>query len=601
MKSHRIRQILAQVPSTYPVIVKQGDTEIEVADISFSHQPQQVLIRLAAPAKLPEPEATIEELNTHAATFVTRSHGDTNHDGTPVPPAGPADNPAVLAKSLGDDAVLPVVGELDAGEVQHARTHPEEVEKPATPSIGEQVIAAAKAKKTRKVPIDLQILAEELRTSRQLDEIGGYAYLTQVSSRIPTTAQSNYFIEKVRELHVLREVIKTATGTVESCYAYDGGGLSEFVERVQGDIYTVTQGSAPLSERLAESRVRHDKPPVEAKAMLSIARKPVSTQGNLTAIIAQAKAGKTTLVGGALTAILVADGYAKPGADTLGWQAVPTKGRVVIYFDTELSPHDHWTALDRVVRRAGCTTMPEWLQNHCVTGWQATEIRAGLRTAIESTLRKGKEIYAIILDGVADLCADVNDAEESNSLVSELHSLAIQASTPVICVMHRNEGDKADSAARGHLGKQLARKAETNLRLEQKEDISFVFADRNRGAPIKQDEGPAFKWDANCFMHKSISADEKAQFHRDHADDDKKPSRSKREPREPSDASREKWNDSEVLALFPFGEKAALPLPQIMKMAESRLGMKSGVFATFRFNLLTDGKIRMSPDGLYYK
>ena len=34
----------------------------------------------------------------------------------------------------------------------------------------------------------------------QLDEIGGYAYLTQVSSRIPTTAQSNYFIEKVREL-----------------------------------------------------------------------------------------------------------------------------------------------------------------------------------------------------------------------------------------------------------------------------------------------------------------------------------------------------------------------------------------------------------------
>ena len=70
--------------------------------------------------------------------------------------------------------------------------------------------------------IDLAIIAEELKTSRQLDEIGGYAYLTQISGRIPTTAQATYFIEKVRELHLLRELIKVATAAVEQCYAYDG-------------------------------------------------------------------------------------------------------------------------------------------------------------------------------------------------------------------------------------------------------------------------------------------------------------------------------------------------------------------------------------------
>ena len=90
------------------------------------------------------------------------------------------------------------------------------------------------------IAIDLQILAEELKTSRQIDEIGGYAYLTQISSRIPTTAQSSYFIEKVRELHLLRELIKVATGAVESCYAYDGG-LEEFVDKVEQDIFKVTQ------------------------------------------------------------------------------------------------------------------------------------------------------------------------------------------------------------------------------------------------------------------------------------------------------------------------------------------------------------------------
>ena len=51
----------------------------------------------------------------------------------------------------------------------------------------------------RQAPIDISVVAEELKTARQLDQIGGYAFLTQVSSRIPTTAQAGYFIEKVRE------------------------------------------------------------------------------------------------------------------------------------------------------------------------------------------------------------------------------------------------------------------------------------------------------------------------------------------------------------------------------------------------------------------
>lgn len=453
----------------------------------------------------------------------------------------------------------------------------------------------------KKRPIDLAVIAEELKTSRQLEEIGGYAYLTQISGRVPTTAQASYFIEKVHELYILRELIKAATGAVENCYDYSGG-LSEFVEKVHSDIARITQDNASLSERLAFTRIRHRDQPTQARTIFSIAGRPVSTQGNLTAIIAQAKAGKTTLVGGALTAILSADGWCSQSADALGWTAAKTDGRIVLYFDTEQSPSDHWMAMDRVVRRANCETMPDNLWNYCVTGWQADEIRTAVRHSIESVLRQGNEIYAVVLDGVADLCGDVNDSEESNSLVSELHMLAIYAMTPIICVMHRNEGDKADSAARGHLGKQLARKAETNLRLEQKEGISFVFADRNRGAPIAQDEGPAFKWDAKSLMHKSIDAAEKAQFHQDHADDGKKPTRAKREPKpDQVKASDPKYSDAEVAALFPFGEKFAMPLPQIAKMAESRLLLPSRLFATYRFNLLTAGMIHMTSDGLYYR
>lgn len=106
-------------------------------------------------------------------------------------------------------------------------------------------------------PVDIAILAEELKTSRQLESIGGFAYLTQISGRIPTTAQAQYFIDKVRELYLLRELIKVATGAVENCYSYQGG-LEEFIDKVEQDIFRVTQdrvsdGAKPMKESAHEA------------------------------------------------------------------------------------------------------------------------------------------------------------------------------------------------------------------------------------------------------------------------------------------------------------------------------------------------------------
>jgi replicative DNA helicase len=111
--------------------------------------------------------------------------------------------------------------------------------------------------------LDLAVLAEELKTARQLDEIGGYAYLMQISGRIPTTAQAAYFIEKVRELHLLRELIRAATGAIENCYNYEGG-LEEFVDKVEQDIFKVTQdrvsdGAKPMKEPTKEAFTVIDK------------------------------------------------------------------------------------------------------------------------------------------------------------------------------------------------------------------------------------------------------------------------------------------------------------------------------------------------------
>ncbi len=89
-------------------------------------------------------------------------------------------------------------------------------------------------------PVTLEVLAEELKSRRQLEAVGGFAYLMQVTGKIPTTAHAGYFIEKVREKHLLRELIKTATGAVEQAYNFTGG-LEEFVDKVEQDLFAVTQ------------------------------------------------------------------------------------------------------------------------------------------------------------------------------------------------------------------------------------------------------------------------------------------------------------------------------------------------------------------------
>lgn len=90
--------------------------------------------------------------------------------------------------------------------------------------------------------IEASVLAEELKTHRQLSEVGGYPYVTRISGRVPTTAGVIYFIEKLRELTMLRDIIHEATVAVEGCYSFTGGA-AEFAQDIERRISSVTSQS----------------------------------------------------------------------------------------------------------------------------------------------------------------------------------------------------------------------------------------------------------------------------------------------------------------------------------------------------------------------
>lgn len=123
-------------------------------------------------------------------------------------------------------------------------------------------------------PLDEAVLGEELRKRALLEAIGGMAYLNRLTDRIPTTAHRTYYLEQVRETALLRELIRVATGVVEECHRYQGG-IQEFVDRVERNLFMVTQ------DRVNDSAKELKEPIKEATAVVA---KMLTRKGELTGI-----------------------------------------------------------------------------------------------------------------------------------------------------------------------------------------------------------------------------------------------------------------------------------------------------------------------------
>jgi hypothetical protein len=254
----------------------------------------------------------------------------------------------------------------------------------------------------------------------------------------------------------------------------------------------------PLVADLRKRRFDASARPVDVRAVYTLAGKAVSTAGNLTVICADPKAGKSAVIGA-----MIAASFSNPKADCLGFACDQPSGGAVVHFDTEQCPADHWWLVHRALKRAGAKDAPPWLYSYSLAGLCAADARKRVKAAIDLARNGCGSIHSILIDGVADLVADVNSAEECNAFVASLHDLAIRNACPIVCVIHYNPGS---AKTRGHLGSQLERKAETNLRLDKDDEATVIWADKNRGQPISKEDGPRFAWCPKAGMHVSVES-----------------------------------------------------------------------------------------------
>jgi len=279
------------------------------------------------------------------------------------------------------------------------------------------------------------------------------------------------------------------------------GQARQIIAAARTALDAIASDSNTLAEKLEARLYSPTVKPTEPTSRYFIAGTGICTPDNLTTISAHAKAGKSAVKGA-----MIASTFAEAGADCLGFKSENPLGFAVVDLDTEQSPFDHWHVLEQARRRARAASVPPWVQSYRLAGLNSSDVWDAVRITVELAAKKFGGVHSVFVDGIADAAHDVNDSAEAGDLVAEIHRLAIELNCPIIAIIHVNPGSDTGKT-RGHLGSQLERKSETNLRLEKDEaGVTVIWADKNRRAPIPKATAPRFSWCDQTGMHVSVES-----------------------------------------------------------------------------------------------
>jgi hypothetical protein len=194
---------------------------------------------------------------------------------------------------------------------------------------------------------------------------------------------------------------------------------------------------------------------------------------DLVGVKAKQKAGKTTMIGILIAAMLC-------GQWNKVKRAVNRKVKI-LYVDTEQKERDTNRLNHKVLRMAGLPIQDvddlRFVNLRKLTTEECREILPRFIDAFRPDI--------VFVDGIVDLVGDFNSVEESQAVVRQHLMLAETYNCCIVEVLHTNK-QKEDSNMRGHLGTILSQKASNVFKCEKEPitNIVTVSCDDYRHAPI---------------------------------------------------------------------------------------------------------------------
>jgi hypothetical protein len=222
---------------------------------------------------------------------------------------------------------------------------------------------------------------------------------------------------------------------------------------------------------------------------------PIGTYGNFSFVQAPPKSKKSFFVSLLSAAYLATEINGFTG-DLKGHR----NGKHIIHFDTEQSNFDAYRCFRRPIEMSATNDLESY-HTFALRQLGYKDRVDFIEWYLYDKLEK-ENIGLIIIDGIADLCSDVNNIEESNYVVQKLMTWTKELNCHIVTVIHSNFGTDKPT---GHLGSFLEKKAETQIQLELNtvnKDLVKVSCKRSRNASFED-----FNFKVNNFGFPQVEGD----------------------------------------------------------------------------------------------
>lgn len=97
-------------------------------------------------------------------------------------------------------------------------------------------------------PIDLITLDQALRSRGVSDEVGGFAYLAELSNNTPNAINILAYADIVREKAILRELISVGNRIAENSYSPKGQDIKLILDEAEREVFAIAEKRTTSSE-----------------------------------------------------------------------------------------------------------------------------------------------------------------------------------------------------------------------------------------------------------------------------------------------------------------------------------------------------------------
>ncbi len=95
---------------------------------------------------------------------------------------------------------------------------------------------------TKGKPIDILSVTSRLKEKKQLQDIGGSSYLTDLVNSVPTAAHINHYAEVIKKKSIFRQLISASSEINEKAFSTDKEA-DEFLDEVEKKVFAISQKS----------------------------------------------------------------------------------------------------------------------------------------------------------------------------------------------------------------------------------------------------------------------------------------------------------------------------------------------------------------------